>query len=352
MILLKKWKAFPVVHLIHGLKTALACVLAYAITQAFSLEFGYWAVISTVIVMQVYVADSVSLCLYRFSGTLLGAFLGLLVLYAFPPVPLWTATALFVSVAVCGFMTHYNTRYRMAAVTLVIILLSGDPGLSPLRFCMARVWEISIGIGCAFVVSVALFPSRKLDFLKEAIKHQATECCDRYDALIHAFLNRQQTVSADFLDTLEQSIRMNHEMLQDVIRHETLIYHREGADGMVATLTVLDRAVEHLRTMARTLATEAGPGYDIIMESELLELAQRTKETLVRFIADPKNVRGKALGQALRTAESRMAVLRAEGVTQRFNLSKLIQVFSFYHSMHYLAEDLLHAAGTGTNDRA
>ena len=40
------------INVIHGLKTAIASVLAYVITIVLNLEFGYWAVLSTVIVMQ------------------------------------------------------------------------------------------------------------------------------------------------------------------------------------------------------------------------------------------------------------------------------------------------------------
>jgi uncharacterized membrane protein YccC len=47
----------------HGFKTAFAAVLAYATTTILALAFGYGAVISTVIVMQVYVADAVEMCL-------------------------------------------------------------------------------------------------------------------------------------------------------------------------------------------------------------------------------------------------------------------------------------------------
>jgi len=46
-------------HILHGLKTASAAVMAYAVTTILNLEFGCWAVISTVIVMQVYVADDI-----------------------------------------------------------------------------------------------------------------------------------------------------------------------------------------------------------------------------------------------------------------------------------------------------
>ena len=45
----------------HGLKTGVAAVLAYAVASFFNLKYGYWAALSAVIVMQVYVADSVQM---------------------------------------------------------------------------------------------------------------------------------------------------------------------------------------------------------------------------------------------------------------------------------------------------
>jgi uncharacterized membrane protein YgaE (UPF0421/DUF939 family) len=98
-------------NLIHGFKTALAAVLAYYITAILSLDFGYWAVISAVIVMQVYVADSVEMCFYRFSGTLVGAALGVVVLLVIPKTAFFTGVALFVTVGICSFLTRFSTRY-------------------------------------------------------------------------------------------------------------------------------------------------------------------------------------------------------------------------------------------------
>lgn len=82
-------------HPIHGLKTALASLLAFSLTILFELEPGYWAIISTVIVMQVFVADSVEMCLYRFTGTVMGAGLGVLVLQLVPKTPLFISLLYF-----------------------------------------------------------------------------------------------------------------------------------------------------------------------------------------------------------------------------------------------------------------
>jgi len=66
----------------HGLKTGIAAVLAYGLACLFHLKYGYWAALSAVIVMQVYVADSVQMCLYRFSGTAVGAVIGMAAMFS------------------------------------------------------------------------------------------------------------------------------------------------------------------------------------------------------------------------------------------------------------------------------
>ena len=165
-------------HVLHGFKTAFAAVLAYAVTNFLNLEFGYWAVISTVIVMQVYVADSIEMCLYRFSGTLGGALLGILVLFIIPKTHFFIGLALFLTIGTCSFLTRYNTRYRMAAITVVIVVMTGMHAQDPIMFGVARVFEISIGIVCAFAVSVLVFTRRRVDVLMNKLKTQAQACSE------------------------------------------------------------------------------------------------------------------------------------------------------------------------------
>jgi len=125
MNFLKNRSAIPRTHWLHGIKTAMAAGLCYGITTFYHLEYGYWAVISTVIVMQVYVADSIRMCLYRLSGTIIGALMGIGALLYFPDTPLGRLFAVLLPVGICSFMTHYNPRYRMAAITAVIVIMTG-----------------------------------------------------------------------------------------------------------------------------------------------------------------------------------------------------------------------------------
>ncbi len=96
----------------HAVKTGLAAVPACTIAWLCNLEFLYWAGLSAVIVMQVNVTDSIRMCLYRFSGTAVGAFIGIAAIVIFPENRVMTMLALFCSVRFCAYMTRYSVRYR------------------------------------------------------------------------------------------------------------------------------------------------------------------------------------------------------------------------------------------------
>lgn len=333
-------------HYIHGFKTALAAILAYGVTAAFGLEFGYWAVISTVIVMQVYVADSIELCLYRLSGTLIGAALGVGVMLLIPRTPVWTGAALFVSVAFCTVLTRYRTRFRMAAITLVIIIMTASASDNILVFGLERVLEIAIGILCAFLVSVLVFPKRKADMLRQRMEAQAVTCADLCVQLVTAFNNGQQNVPEGPVEELADAVRKNSAFFISIRRHETRIYNL-GKDFQPKVL-LLARAAENLRAMARILNSLTGPGHDIILAKELCDLSKTSGKALNDLIKGDPDCPLEELATMVRDLDEKLLAIRKEGLTHRFDLKRLVQVFSFYNSLKYFAEDILaEARGMG-----
>ncbi|MFO7883327.1 MAG: FUSC family protein [Desulfobacteraceae bacterium] len=336
-----KKKIFSEIHAVHGIKTALASVFAYALVTFLDLEYGYWAVFSTVIVMQVYVADSINMCIYRLSGTVIGAAVGIAALLLFPSTPFWTGVSIFLFVGLCSFMTHYNSRYRMAAITVAIIIMTGLAAPDKIRFGLDRVIEICIGIFCAFSVSVLVFPVRRVDQLQNNLKAEAAVCAEKYDELLKAFLSGQKRVNNNLLLDLSVQVWTNHELYQNIKRHEALIYPKKFSKNLAAVVSTIDRTLEHLRTMQRILNKTQGKAYDIIMEKELVLLAEKSKEALLRIVNQNDSLDLSELSKAAAEAEKKLIVLRSQGVTIRFDVQKLIQVYSFYHTMHYLAEDLI-----------
>jgi uncharacterized membrane protein YccC len=328
-------------HAMHGFKTALAAVLAYAITTSLALEFGYWAVISTVIVMQVYVADSVEMCLYRFTGTLIGAMLGVLVILVCPKTPLFIGIALFVTIGICSFLTRYKTRYRMAAITVVIVVMTGMQAQDVFIFGLSRVLEICIGILCAFVVSVLIFPKRKVDVLRTRLEDQASACAQQCCALVDAFISRQQSVDESPVTALARDVWENHALLQKIHRHESLIYRGAFRENFALKVSVISRSVEHLRNMVRALNALDDNGDDIILSAELKKLAQKSGRALTMIVKNEPLAIKNDLEHAVSELNAGLLDIRKEGLIRRFDSEKLVQVFSFYSSLLYLTDDIL-----------
>ena len=329
------------IHVIHGLKTACAAVLAYVTTTLFNLEFGYWAVISTVIVMQIYVADSVEMCLYRFSGTSIGALIGVLVLLIIPKNNLFIGIALFFTIGFCSFLTRYKARYRMAAITVVIIIMTGIDAENIFVFGISRVFEITIGIFCAFLVSVLIFPKRRVDVLMEKLESQSIACSERCCILVDAFIARQQNVEEILVDELVKDVWDNHELLQKINQHERLIYHKKLKNNFPDKVSVMSRSTEHLRNMVRTLNALDENGYDIILSKELKNLAIESGKMLILIMKDQPLSAIDTLEDQVNLLDTGLLNLREKGLIRRFDSKKLIQVFSFYSSLLYFAEDIL-----------
>ena len=328
-------------HMIHGFKTAFAAVLAYSITTLLKSEFGYWAVISTVIVMQVYVADSGEMCLYRFSGTLIGATAGVLVILIIPKTDVFIGMALFVTIGICSFLTRYKTRYRMAAITAVIVILTGSHSQDIFIFGIYRVFEICIGILCAFLVSVLIFPRKRVDVLKNKLKKQSEECAQACITLVNAFNAKQQNVTEDLVDALVGDVWENHALLHKINQHEALIYHKKFADEFHQKVGLMARSAEHLRNMVRTLNALEEDGFDIIMAQELTDLARESGNTLVSIMKNKPMHANNPLAEIIAALDSKLLTLRKEGLIRRFDSPRLIQVFSFYSSLLYFTEDIL-----------
>ncbi|WP_027720234.1 FUSC family protein [Maridesulfovibrio zosterae] len=327
-------------HTIHGIKTGAAAVLAYVAANMLDLKFGYWAALSAVIVMQINVADSIRMCWYRFSGTAIGAFIGIICIMGFPQTHYMTTLALFLSVGFCAYMTRYNERYKMAAITTTIVTLAslGEP--NRIEYGLFRVIEIGLGVGSAFLVNILVWPMRAAETLKDDLFRQFEECAENYEMLMENFLQKQTGLAPSMLDTFNSRMSKNREIYSKVIRLESLLYI-EDTQLLGMKIETLEKCASHLRAMLHALNNVHGEGYDIIMQDELRLLA-RTTSRAMRSIGSKKIPDEKALQYALDSAQNRLEELRNEGVTRRFYLQKMVQFFAFYHSAQFICKDLLY----------
>jgi len=322
----------------HGLKTGTAAVLAFGLASLFNLKYGYWAALSAVIVMQVYVADSVQMCLYRFSGTAVGAAIGMAAILLFPETPAMTVLALFLSVTFCAYMTRFNARYRMAAITVCIVVLAGADQGNRLVFGLFRVAEIGVGVASAFLVSIALWPLSAGTALQARLGARFKDCAGSYETIMNSFLAMQSGLDPRLLHQLRHDLLEDRTLFGKAMRHERRIYH-ENTELLGLKVRTLEKCASHLQAMLEALNTRQEQGYEILMESELRELMVCTVGNM-RTVASGAAPDTAGLDRALKEAQNRLWELRRDGATRRFDLQKLIQFFAFFHGAQAMGRDM------------
>ena len=328
-------------HLRHGIKVGLASILAYAASNLIGLPYGYWAVISTVIVMQVNVADSIRMSVYRFTGTALGAALGIVMILLLPPEPTYTLVGIFAGTGLCAYLTRYNDRFRMAAITMAIVFLTSLGEEGRIGFTLYRVAEIGVGVLSAVLVSVLVWPNRTGEKLRARLREQYGAVAGHYVVLMDQFLKRQEKADPDMLFDLEKEIRQNTEMFHKVYAMERRLF-RDDVALLSLQVTVLRSVLERLRAMLILLNDVEGEGFEIIMAPELNALCGATVDAL-HALSTGKAHDSHALAAAVVASDERFLELRRQGVTGRFDVRRLFQVLGFINAAQHLGEYLLDA---------
>ena len=127
-----------------ALRTTLAGLITFFLAQVLVLPQAYWAVFTSIIVIQASVGGSLKAGFDRMLGTVAGAIWGVTVTLAIPHRDtLGTGVALAVAIAPLALVAALRPSYRIAPVTAVIVLLSTTGvQLGPVHYATDRVLEI------------------------------------------------------------------------------------------------------------------------------------------------------------------------------------------------------------------
>lgn len=333
----------------YGIKMGVGCALAYSLSYLIGSPYAIWAVVSTIVAMQVNVADSLQAGILRLGGTVLGAAIGVMLLLSVPHTPLPMVAAVFVIATGCAYFTRYSNLFAAVSVASVVVLFAGAQHMASgqsdaVAFGLMRVAEIAIGVGSAFLVSLILWPVRLVDTLRADLSLQFLESVRLFDSILTAFLSGQQQLPYSVLKSIEDKIWDNHERLSKVRKHESLLYHYEHR-VMEVQVTALDRTAESLRAMLEALNDYDEEGKDPLTGAELRDLGDAAMATLRHFGGGsltspaPDLVRGLTAGVGM--VEIKLAELRRNGIIARYDLHKVLQIFAFYQAMRLLSESLL-----------
>ena len=146
---------------VHGLKTALACLIGFAITKSVHFPVDQWLLITIIVVMcaQLNVGSVIQKSYMRFLGTFTGSLLAALTLLFFGTNDLATAIIVGLSALIFSYIAtgkkSFSEAGTLGAVTVIIILIGQHPTVIT---AAERFIEISIGILIAAIISQFVLP--------------------------------------------------------------------------------------------------------------------------------------------------------------------------------------------------
>jgi len=141
----------------HSVRTAGAAIVSLFVARRVGLPEAYWAVITTLVVMQSTLGAALPVSAQRFAGTALGAAVGALAGSYYPGNALvFGLCVLMLGITFAPFRLERNA-YRYATMTLAIVMLV--PGHSGRVVALHRFLEVSVGIAVGLAIS-ALWPER------------------------------------------------------------------------------------------------------------------------------------------------------------------------------------------------
>lgn len=252
------YKKLDTERVIHGVKTALACILGFVVTRSINFQIDQWLIITVLVVMcgQLSVGSMIQKSSMRFLGTLIGTILAALTISIFGVNPL--AIAAMVSIAGLIFsyiatgQSTYNEAGTLGAVTIAIILLSQHPTI---LLAFHRFVEISIGILLAALVSQFVIPIQARNHLEHNQAETLKKLRDYYFSVLMHHENQEinvteQTMDEDIAKSLIQQRKLAKESAKEFfgeafnVKHFTQLLWCEKE--VLRCITFMHHAFKHL----------------------------------------------------------------------------------------------------------
>jgi uncharacterized membrane protein YccC len=288
----------------HGVQMAVAVMLAYGASLALHLPEGFWAVMSTLIVMRPNTGATLGAGWDRVRGTAVGTLAGLLGVWLHHTGMSLPAVTLLI-VAVLAFSSGIAPTLRSAPMTALIVVSStGLADHSAFAVAGLRVVEIVIGIVAGLAVT-SLAPSAR--------------AATRFDASCAGLLRQMAEQSRQALgagaeppaDSAATAMRIALRRLgmlaMDVEREARLPWRRRAADPAVpryrqrAALT--GRIAQHVGSLGRLFAslpsTQQDPLWGDLREAASVALGTTADAVAGQSTAQLTPLR--TVGKALRT---------------------------------------------------
>jgi len=328
-----------------ALRTTLAGLITFALGRALKLPQAYWAVLTSVIVVQASVATSLKAGVDRMLGTIAGAVWGVCVTLAIPHHdPLTLGVTLAIALAPLALVAALRPSYRVAPVTAIIVLLSTTGvQLGPVHYALERVLEIALGCLIGLAVSLLIVPARAQGLLADAAADVLLALRALSDLLL-AEMTRPPDPAAltTTYGRLNQALGRAEALVDEVKRERAhWLSDTPDAEPFVRTLrrlrhdfTAIDRALTEPLPPAALHELAGAVGY--LRRAVADDLAASTTSVRERRPAPSLDV----VDEALLAFRDSMDRLRQSGTLRQLAIGDVERVFSLAFALQQLGAHL------------
>lgn len=332
-------KSIRIDNIRYASKVGLAVILAHALSLLLGFENNPWAPISAIVVMQVHVAGSLEMCLFRGVGTLIGALLGYFSVKLLPAGVLGQSLALLITSSLCAFVMRWDPRFRLAGLTSVVVIAGSTLTPNIAFFAMDRMFEIIIGIVSALLVSVYIWPVSGANMLFLKLKGQYCLSADLLEKLTAAFLNKQTHLLPSILNKLHANVGENRTEFSKVQEYEGLGLYQQFPQ-MDILVSSLEQIRTYLTSMLDSLDSDVEEGVELEIAPELANLSKACAASM-NWVVNCENAPPESMPDVrtpLDICARRFATLRNQGNYRGYSHEVVLQIFAFYNALSHLAE--------------
>jgi len=248
-----------------SLRVTVAALAALAIVQTFRFPLhGLWTVLTAIVVTQVSIGGSLRATVEYMIGTLGGAIyaaaLGLLIPHT---TAASQALVLALAIAPLALAAAINPSFRVAPFSAVIVLLiGGDIGASPIESAVTRVSEVAFGGLVAIAVSMLVFPERAHRLSLEAAGRILNKMADVLPQLLSGFTRNLDAAEIRRLqDDLGRFVTGFQEITAEA-RRERVVPFTRAPDPAPLSRTLL-RLRHDLVILGRAAAAPLAPSLSV-----------------------------------------------------------------------------------------
>ncbi|OGT32029.1 MAG: hypothetical protein A3E87_10800 [Gammaproteobacteria bacterium RIFCSPHIGHO2_12_FULL_35_23] len=199
------------VNIKNGLRGAIAIVLSFWLSHFLKINYAYWVVLTTVVILQPSVGATLVRAQQRVLGTILGVLIGALLISLFhnQVIPITIILLLLVFLALWLMLINYVWSLFFATAALIIII--GSKIENPWLFVRDRLGDTILGVIIGLLLSLTLWPSWARLRFRENILQSMKQAQELFNLMLNSLIKEDHDfkkiteLKLDLSTTLEKN---------------------------------------------------------------------------------------------------------------------------------------------------